>query len=328
MKQNYIIFSLILFSLFSLNENLFAQRPGNKKLQQNITSSGSVISGIHTYKIGSTAAYLFSDNMDSANDTVSLAARGYLTYYRGTGPQGSSPTWFTGVAVVFTSFNGPDTGYVAADYLSVQSINDIDNWLVLPALNISTGDTLSFFSRSPLNSSYPDSIRVMYSSAGDSVPEALTWVEIANFKVNTAGIWEQKFFTAPASGANARFAIRYNVVQGGPFGNNADYIGIDQIDVLEAGTVGLSEISAAFSNLLIYPVPVKDAATLIMYSNKNSTIKLSVSSLIGSEIYSQSLIIKKGENLIRLEMSKQSSGIYFIAVTNDESRFISKFVKE
>lgn len=71
----------------------------------------------------------------------------------------------------------------------------------------------------------------MYSDAGDSVPEGLTWVMLGEFGVNINGVWEFKSFTIPTAGATGRIAIRYAVIDGGPAGANSDYIGIDQLDV-------------------------------------------------------------------------------------------------
>lgn len=227
--------------------------------------------------VPSPSAVIFSDDMDALNDTSSLQARGYFTYYRGTGPQGSTATWYQGVPSVFPDFNGvqPD-GYVAANYNAVTGTNTIDNWLVLPDLNIDTGDTLSFYSRSPLNSNFPDSIRVMYNATGATLPEDPNWVELGRFKVNTAGIWERRFFLAPAPGTNARFAIRYRVANGGPNGANSDYIGIDQIDVIEGGSGGGCPVphdccsdAADINSVFGGPVGVKQ--TIGPYNNDNAT---------------------------------------------------------
>jgi len=179
-------------------------------------------------------AVLFTDDMDDLNDTTSLQGRGYFTYYRGTGPQGAAPYWFQGNPTVFTDFNGiQQDGYVGSNFNTVTGTNNIDNWLVLPDLNIQTGDTLSFYSRSPAGSTYPDSIVVMFNPTGATVPEDANWTELGRFKVNVAGMWERKWFLASSDGANARFAIRYKVANSGPTGTAGDYIGIDQIDVIE-----------------------------------------------------------------------------------------------
>ncbi|MBN1634553.1 MAG: choice-of-anchor J domain-containing protein [Ignavibacteria bacterium] len=181
---------------------------------------------------------VYTDDFDGANDTTALKARGYLPYYRGTGPQGSTATWFQGNASVFPAFNGPTSGYVAANYNVVTGANNIDSWLVLPRLSsggIQAGDTLYFYSRGPTGSTYPDSIRVMY-SVGDSVPEG-TWTELGRFKANTTTGWELRGFRAPTTSANGRFAIRYCVANGGPSGTNSDYIGIDALSIVRTTVV-------------------------------------------------------------------------------------------
>jgi hypothetical protein len=172
----------------------------------------------------------YSDSFNGANDTTSLKNRGYKLFYRGTGPQGLTATWFQGSSIVFPALNGPTTGYAAANFNAVTSQNNIDNWLILPSKSTVTGDSLFFFSRSILNSRFPDSIRVMFSQSGDSVPEAV-WTEVGRFKVSINGSWQKKGFRAPSTGSKARFAIRYNVVNGGPSGINSDYVGIDSLTI-------------------------------------------------------------------------------------------------
>ncbi len=177
-------------------------------------------------------AIIYTDNFDGPNDTISLKNRGYKVYYRGSVAQGIS-TWFQGVPANFPAFNGPTNGYVAANYQVIANppgLGNIDSWLVLPKLNIGSNDSLYFVSRAFTGSTFPDSVRVMYSAAGDSVPEA-SWTELGRFKVNTGGVWELKGFRPSSAGANARYAIRYNVVNGGFNGVNSDYIGIDALTV-------------------------------------------------------------------------------------------------
>ena len=129
-------------------------------------------------------AIIYQDNFNSANDTTALKARGYNVWYRGGGPQGLTATWFQGNDVVFPAYEGPTTGYVAANYNVVTGTNNIDSWLVTPRMGVGTGDTISFWSRSPDASTFPDSITVSYSAVGDSVPEAASWVTLGKFKVS------------------------------------------------------------------------------------------------------------------------------------------------
>ena len=179
-------------------------------------------------------AMIFEDSLDGVNDTNALKTRGYLPFYRGTGPQGSTATWFQGNNTVFPAFNGPPTGYVAANYNAVTGSNNIDNWLILPVTPVGVGDTLSFYERSTTSTTWKDSMRVMYSAVGSTTPEG-TWVELGRF-MNTNGPWFNRIFTAPTPGPAGRFALRYNVVNGGPSGSNSDYMGVDWIRVYGSGS--------------------------------------------------------------------------------------------
>ncbi len=184
--------------------------------------------------ISPTNPVVYTDDFDGANDTTALKTRGYKVWYRGSGPQGAAATWFQGNDAVFPSYNGPTTGYVAANYQVVTGANNIDSWLVLPYMagGLSVGDSLYFYSRSPTGDTFPDSIRVMV-SAGDSVPEG-TWTELGRFKVNVSGSYELKGFRSTLSGPNARFAIRYTVADGGPSGTNSDFIGVDALTIVRS----------------------------------------------------------------------------------------------
>jgi hypothetical protein len=99
-------------------------------------------------------------------------------------------------------------------------------WIFKPA------DSLDLSGRALLTiARFPDSIRVMYSAAGDSIPEATTWAELGRFKVSTSG-WQRRGFRAPSAGSTGRFAIRYRVARWWSFGfNNSNYIGIDALTV-------------------------------------------------------------------------------------------------
>ncbi len=251
MKKNYLTsFIVLLGSVAILNAATTPQQGNKNDVKGSKTNVASVNNQELKQTAGSSASHLvmknisssnttnfvcsptiFTDNFDGLNDTSSLQARGYKTYFRGGGVPGTSPTWFNGNPLVFSAFNGPADGYVGSNFNSVTGANNIDNGLILPALNVSVGDFVSFYSQSPAGSTIPDSIKVMYSPAGDSVPEALTWVLLGEFKVNVNGVWEFKSFNIPTASATGRIAIRYAVVDGGPTGANSDYIGIDQLDV-------------------------------------------------------------------------------------------------
>jgi len=259
--------------------------------------------------------------LNGANDTTSLKNRGYKVYYRGTGPQGLTATWYQGIGSVFPPYNGPPSGYVAANYNVVTEINDIDNWLVLPGLNIDKGDTLSFYSRSPdlLRGGPSDSITVSFSSIGDSIPEATSWVTLDDFEVNISD-WELKNFIAPSGGTNARFAIRYKVVEGGPYGINSQYIGIDMITVHGSD---ITEINPPFFSLpdkyildqnypnpfnpeteISFALPEKEFVSLRIYNSLGKQVDLLINEIKAAGFYS-----------LKYNAESLSSGVYFYEIS-------------
>ncbi|MEO8666019.1 MAG: choice-of-anchor J domain-containing protein [Ignavibacteria bacterium] len=253
MHQKWFTYFTLFFILsgillgFSFLKDRNNDNPPTSRTQSNQNSVVNNEKNFQTDMIGfpyrSSGTPYYTDNFDGANDTTSLKSRGYKIYYRGSGPQGPVPTWFQGS--LFPSFNGPSTGYVAGVYQVATSVNNIDNWLVLPRKNVSSADSLVFYARSESGSAYSDSIRVMYSAAGDSTPES-SWTELGRFKADISGVWERKAFRAGSSGANARFAIRYSVVNSGPEGTNGNYIGIDGLSI--ESSIITNDISATSVN--------------------------------------------------------------------------------
>ncbi|MCY7362762.1 MAG: choice-of-anchor J domain-containing protein, partial [Ignavibacteria bacterium] len=223
----------------------------------------------------------YTDNFDGANDTVSLKSRGYKVYFRGTGIQDpATPTWFQGNPTVFNSFNGPANGYVSSYYRTVTGINNIDNWLVLPKKNIASTDSIFFYQRSFFNSTYADSIRVMYSAAGDSTPESISWVELGRFRANfTTNNWVKVGFKAASAGANARYAIRYSVVNGGPSGVNSDVIGIDALS-LEltqlTADVGVQSLNSPSGTIGIPSAAIIPNATIKNFGTATQTFNVTM----------------------------------------------------
>lgn len=182
-------------------------------------------------EIQSAGTVVFVDSLNGNNDTTALKSRGYKPYYRGTGPQGTTATWYQGTTP-FPAFNGPATGYVAANYNVVTNINNIDSWLVLPRIagtGILSGDSLYFYERSITGNTFPDSMRVMY-SANDSTPEG-SWTELGRFLNTISGSWTRRGYRAPSASLNGRFALRYCVANGGPNGANSNFIGVDMITI-------------------------------------------------------------------------------------------------
>ncbi|MBS1515193.1 MAG: choice-of-anchor J domain-containing protein, partial [Bacteroidetes bacterium] len=233
MKKKFISTSVVLvlalglFLGFKISDGIYGSKSVTSGNEGNYQSQ-------HHYVTDNVPVY--TDDFDGANDTTALKSRGYKIFNISS-PVGTT-SWFQG-STPFVAFNGPTTGYVGANYNSTGNTGNINTWLILPRVagGIQASDSLIFWARSTtLGTNYPDSIRVLYSANGDSTTTG-TWVELGRFKVvnPAAGApnngWERKGYRAGTAGANGRFAINYNVVNGGLNGANSDYIGVDALKI-------------------------------------------------------------------------------------------------
>ena len=136
MKKNYLTsFIVLLGSVAILNAATTPQQGNKNDVKGSKTNVASVNNQELKQTAGSSASHLvmknisssnttnfvcsptiFTDNFDGLNDTSSLQARGYKTYFRGGGVPGTSPTWFNGNPLVFSAFNGPADGYVGSNF--------------------------------------------------------------------------------------------------------------------------------------------------------------------------------------------------------------------
>jgi hypothetical protein len=169
----------------------------------------------------------------------------------------------------------------------------------------------------------------MFNATGASLPEDPNWVELGRFKVNILGIWERRFFLAPTSSANGRFAIRYNVIDGGPNGPNSNYIGIDQIDVIEGSASGINALSAGpFLGIHVYPVPVNHIAYFNINTREPIRANIMIKDNLGRQVFSATENLKMGVNLLSVNLSDMAPGVYFVTVSSLKGIQNSRFIKQ
>ena len=153
----------------------------------------------------------------------------------------SAPTgatnWFQGNATVFSSQAGPANGYVGVNYQTTTGANAINTFLMSQVRTFNNGDTISFFTRTVTNpAQFPDRLHVKLSTNGSGTADAdsattLLTVNPGLTGADYPGVWTG--YTATISGLSGptagRFAFNYELPDGGPLGNNSDYIGIDTV---------------------------------------------------------------------------------------------------
>ncbi|MDZ4794475.1 MAG: choice-of-anchor J domain-containing protein [Bacteroidota bacterium] len=153
--------------------------------------------------------------------------------------------WFQGNPAVFPANSGATNAYIGASFNNTAGAGTISNWLFTPSITVKNGDQLTFFTRksTPAPDDYPDRLQVRLSTNGTSVNVGATATSVGDYSsllldVNPTLVaggypltWTK--FTVNIIGVpvpvTGRLAFRYFVTDGGPAGNNSDFIGIDDV---------------------------------------------------------------------------------------------------
>lgn len=175
------------------------------------------------------------------DDITTLPGSGWLAL-NDSNPVGST-AWFQGSPTSsmgpFNAFDGAGAAYIAANFNNTTGSGTIDDWLASPLLNFGATSTVSFYTRT--DGSFPDRIEVrLCVGATCALPtdaSAGTYTTVLDTVDPNLVLgvyptsWSQLSFTnatgLPYSG-QGRIAIRYYVTDGGPSGDNSDYIGVDR----------------------------------------------------------------------------------------------------
>ncbi|MEX2114287.1 MAG: choice-of-anchor J domain-containing protein [Pirellulales bacterium] len=174
------------------------------------------------------------------DDVSTLPGDGWLQI-NNSAPLGDTD-WFQGNTGIFPAQAGPEDSYIAANFVNAQDGGDISNWLILPELLLDNATQLSFYTRTEIESIFPDRLEVRLSTAGASTDVGTTASTVGDFSTLLLTVnptldpfgypseWTQftvllSSLPGPTSG---RLAFRYFVPDTLEFGN---YIGIDTVAV-------------------------------------------------------------------------------------------------
>jgi hypothetical protein len=188
---------------------------------------------------GAAAPARASDILTEGFDNIgTLGANGWAMINNSN--PGGGLDWFQGNTGIFGSQSGASDSYIASNFNATGTIGgNISNWLLLPELTVSNGDSLSFYTRS--EAALPDRLEVRFSANGASTNVGGTDSSVGDFSTLLLTInpalgngypsgWTQ--YTIALSGlsgpTSGRFAFRYFVTDTNV---NGDYIGIDTVSV-------------------------------------------------------------------------------------------------
>lgn len=191
---------------------------------------------------GSNAQSLLQENFDALGSPIALPTGWEMTNQ--SSPIGTG-SWFAGNTASFTSYNGPDNGYIGVNYQSGSGVSTLSNWLMTPPVTVQNGDEVSFYTRVPNGSSWADRLELRQSvlGSGSTAPVGATGVGSYSTLCLTVNpnliaseypsTWTKYTYvvTGLTGQVSCRFALRYYVTFGGPDGQNSNYIGVDAFQV-------------------------------------------------------------------------------------------------
>jgi len=169
-------------------------------------------------------------------------------------------TWSQGQVDAFPAQAGTPSSYFAANYESGASEATINDWLITPLqASLSSTDVFEFWTRTLEGTTYPDRLEVRMSTNGscnpgttaDGVGDFTTVLGTINPTLTDEGYpqaWTQ--YSMPLTGLGTTnvsgcVAFRYYVTNGGPSGENSNYIGIDSVAFTDNASVACTTAQAS-----------------------------------------------------------------------------------
>ncbi len=154
---------------------------------------------------------------------------------------GNFSTWHQGTTGgVWAPNSPPDFREVA--FLSGSGLSEISNWLISPEVVLEQGNVLTFYSISLPG--FPDRMQIRLSTNGASTNVGANEFSVGDFTnllldINPGltltgypSTWTKFTVTLSSAyppGTTGRFAFRYFVQGGGPFGANSNVVGLDDV---------------------------------------------------------------------------------------------------
>jgi hypothetical protein len=227
-------------------------------------------------------------------------------------------------------------GYVRAWFQNTDSIGNISNWLITPALLLQNGDTVEFWTSALFNDQSANRLECRLSKMGASnnvgtsdttVGDFTTLLVSVNPLLLTGYSYYAPFMTkynSVVSGlsgpTSCKIAFRYWVTDGGNFGSNSTYIGLDDVQIFRGSPSANVDNNNNGITFNVYPNPANNKITIEL---KQKT-EIEIQGIKGQIIKR----LKVNENKTEIDISDFPSGVYIIRAQTDRGRTTEKFIKE
>lgn len=203
-----------------------------------------------------------------------------------------------------------NTAMASASYVNGFGALTPDNWMILPAMTLPQGQTLTL-------SWYAKGQDASFSAENYSVYVSTTGFNISNFNDQlfngvTSGEWErQNVNLAAYAGQTIRIAFRHYDV------TDMFYLDIDDIRV-EAGA-GISDVEN--SNMSIYPNPANDIVN-VSINGVEGNVNVQIVDINGRTVKE----VSGNAQSMNIEVGNLSRGTYFVRMTGENVNVVRKLV--
>jgi hypothetical protein len=79
-------------------------------------------------------------------------------------------------------------------------------------------------------------------------------------------------------------------------------------------------------DLNVYPNPTKGFAEISFFANESQKAVVSISNIIGQEVYTSVNSVNTGNNVIKIDLSKYENGIYIVKLKTKNNSLSKKLI--
>lgn len=147
---------------------------------------------------------------------------------------------------------------------------------------------------------------------------------IVNGKLNI--IWHSDYFPGNAQGSvsqNDPTLVLFTSI-------DADQLGVyNNIEEIPQGLwidtwTGIADNT--LSGMQLYPNPASDVVNVIFSSEETANAQLTIHNLMGQQVYSESIAIQEGSNVVRINTSNFQAGVYMVNIKSNQGTTTQKLI--
>ena len=94
------------------------------------------------------------------------------------------------------------------------------------------------------------------------------------------------------------------------------------------GMVGIDQAGAVNKNVTVFPNPASDLLTVNLNGLNGKQLLINVYNVVGEKVSSEKMQTGSPVYFKYLDLSSLKAGIYFVEVTDGNSKFTNKFIKQ